>query len=435
MVGRKEDEAGLDRQSISQLGTTIQAWRRYRRLSTRALATRAGLGEKRHSYISKIEHGSIQHPNRERLLAIARALGITSDELRLSRQPPTDNPLAPLPAATPFEPPRFSAQQSASTAEQQPIEHTPTPILDALDGRLRQMEDRLKRSLQEVMREEMRRIGVTQPLPAQSRQAGKGRRQSDAQIPVDFTRPPLIGIPCYAGERAGTLRPLYGINRIYVEALERAGGTAILIPHTKNITALYPLCTLLQGLLLPGGADIDPLCYHDEPHPALGRTDPEEDRLDLALVAYFLEKDLPILGISRGMQLINIARGGTLYQDIASQRPESLRHNYDYTPRQVTYLAHPIAIKPHSLLARLLGTEPLMVNSFHHQAINKIGWDLAASAWAPDGIIEGLESPHHRFVVGVQFQAPELALQEDRRVMRLFQEFIKVASRVRRAPW
>jgi len=238
---------------------------------------------------------------------------------------------------------------------------------------------------------------------------------------------PVIGIPCYAGKRAGTLRPFYGNNRAYPKSVEMAGGTPVLIPHFDDLADLEPLCSRLDGLLLPGGVDIHPRAYGEEEHALLGTVDLNEDRLDLALANYFLEMDLPILGICRGMQLLNVAARGTLYQDIRAQRPQSLKHAYTGKPR--AYRAHPITVTPGTRLADLLGTEPLMVNSFHHQGIKTLGRNAISSATAPDDLIEGMEFPNHRFVLAIQCHPEELTVAGDERVLRLFQGFIQAATR------
>lgn len=238
---------------------------------------------------------------------------------------------------------------------------------------------------------------------------------------------PVIGIPCYEGKRAGTLRPFYGNNRAYSKAVEMAGGTPVLIPHFDDLAALEPLCSRLDGLLLPGGVDVHPRAYGEEPHTLLGTVDLNEDRLDLALANYFLEMDVPILGICRGMQLLNVAARGTLYQDIHAQRPDSIKHAYTGKPR--TYLAHSITTTPNTRLAELLGAEPMMVNSFHHQGIKTLARNAIASATSPDGMIEGMEFPNHRFVVAMQCHPEELATAGNERALRLFQGFIQAATR------
>ena len=238
---------------------------------------------------------------------------------------------------------------------------------------------------------------------------------------------PVIGIPCYAGKRAGTLRPLYGSNRAYIKALEMAGGTPVLIPHVEDLAALESLCFRLDGLLLPGGADVHPRGYSEEAHPLLGAVDLNEDHLDLALVDYVLEMDLPVLGICRGQQVLNVAVRGTLYQDIRAQRPESLKHATINKPR--SYPAHSVNIIAGTRLAELLGEEPLMVNSLHHQAIKSPGRDVVISATAPDGVIEGMELPTHRFAVAVQWHPEELVAAGDERMLKLFQGFVEATLR------
>jgi putative glutamine amidotransferase len=238
---------------------------------------------------------------------------------------------------------------------------------------------------------------------------------------------PVIGIPCFAGKRAGTLRPLYGNNRAYSKAVEMAGGTPVLIPHFDDLADLEPLCSRLDGLLLPGGMDVHPRHYGEDPHALLGSVDLNEDRLDLALANYFLEMDLPILGICRGMQVLNVAARGSLYQDIHAQRPNSLKHAYTGKPR--AFRAHVISITPGTRLAELLGTEPLMVNSFHHQGVKSLGRNAIVSATAPDDLIEGMEFPNHRFVLALQCHPEELTVAGDERALRLFQGFIKAATR------
>ncbi len=238
---------------------------------------------------------------------------------------------------------------------------------------------------------------------------------------------PVIGIPCYAGKRAGTLRPLYGNNRAYSKSVEMAGGTPVLIPQFDDLADLEPLCSRLDGLLLPGGVDVHPRAYGEEPHDLLGAVDLNEDRLDLALANYFLEMDLPILGICRGMQILNVAARGTLYQDIHAQRPNSIKHAYTGKPR--AYRAHSIGITPDTRLAQLLGDEPLMVNSFHHQGVKTLARNAVISATSEDGLTEGMEFPNHRFVVAMQCHPEELTVAGDERALRLFRGFIQAATR------
>ncbi len=133
---------------------------------------------------------------------------------------------------------------------------------------------------------------------------------------------PVVGIPCYSGERAGSGRPFYGNNQAYARALIEAGLAPLLIPPMDE-AALEAVCGRLDGLLLSGGEDVDPARYGEERLAACGPAEPERDRMELALTRMALERDLPTLGICRGMQVLNVARGGTLYQDLGTQRPEA----------------------------------------------------------------------------------------------------------------
>ncbi len=244
---------------------------------------------------------------------------------------------------------------------------------------------------------------------------------------------PVIGIPCYAGKRAGTLRPLYGNNSAYSKAVEMAGGTPVLIPHFDDLAHLEPLCSRLDGLLLPGGLDMHPQAYGEAPHALLGSVDLNEDRLDQALADYFLEMDLPILGVCRGMQVLNVVARGTLYQDLHAQRPESIKHAYTGKPR--AYRAHSITFTPGTRMAEIMGSEPMMVNSFHHQGVKTLARNASVSATAPDGLIEGMEFPNHRFVLAIQCHPEELTVAGDERALRLFQGFVQAATRPAKASY
>jgi putative glutamine amidotransferase len=241
---------------------------------------------------------------------------------------------------------------------------------------------------------------------------------------VDFMQP-LIGIPCYAAKRANSLRPLYGNNQTYVRAVERAGGIPLLIPPLVDEEGLGAVCAHLDGLLLSGGADIAPARYGEEPTPQCEAPEPERDALELALARWALDHGLPTLGICRGMQLLNVASGGTLYQDIATQQPEAQRHPHTDHPRD--YRAHTIHVRPDSQLAAILGTTEHAVNSLHHQAVRELGRGVRIVAQAPDGIAEGMEFPEHPFAVAVQYHPEELE-QADELSRRLFAAFVRACQ-------
>jgi putative glutamine amidotransferase len=217
---------------------------------------------------------------------------------------------------------------------------------------------------------------------------------------------PLIGIPCHSGLRAETARPIYCNNRAYVHAVEHAGGVPILIPLFDNINILGSLLSRLDGLLLPGGLDMQPLHYCEEPHPLLGEVDPQIDELELALARWALEEDVPTLGICRGMQLLNVALSGTLYQDLGAQYPDSITHMYGDLPRgQVT---HRVYVESGSQMEKTLGASEVWVNSLHHQAIKKPGRGVRVTGRAEDGVAELIEVADYRFVMAAQGHPEEL---------------------------
>lgn len=232
---------------------------------------------------------------------------------------------------------------------------------------------------------------------------------------------PLIGIPCHAGQRADNARPIYGNNRAYVHAVENAGGVPVLIPLLGDLDGLKSLLPRLDGLLLSGGMDIEPSQYGELPHPKLGEVDPHLDALELALAQWAINEDFPTLGICRGHQLLNVALGGTLYQDLAEQYPDSLRHpNWD-KPRNTK--THSVHIEVGSHIAHILGTQSIEANSLHHQAVKKPGHSVRITGRADDGVVEMLEVTNRRFMLGVQCH-PEELYQDDATWTKLFLAFV-----------
>jgi putative glutamine amidotransferase len=233
---------------------------------------------------------------------------------------------------------------------------------------------------------------------------------------------PLIGITC--GTRSVGERPAeYRQNQAYVRAVDAAGGAPLLIPPVGNVQSARTLFDHLDGLILPGGTDVQPSAYGAEPHEKLGTVDPALDETEIALAHWALETDKPLLGICRGQQTLNVAAGGTLCQDIPSELPDALAHRVE--PR--TALAHSISATPGSRLAQIFGTTSFKVNSLHHQAVDRVASGFEVTALAPDGIIEGLEHPGRRFALSVQFHPEELAsFHEPSR--RLFAAFVKAAA-------
>jgi gamma-glutamyl-gamma-aminobutyrate hydrolase PuuD len=209
------------------------------------------------------------------------------------------------------------------------------------------------------------------------------------------------------------------LRMTYVEAVEQAGGLPLLIPPLADPASLEALLERLDGLLLPGGADIDPIEYGEGMHGSQP-PNPALDRLELAAARWAIQRDLPTFGICRGQQLINVALGGSLVQHLDGHAPEG--------PREL--IAHAFQVAPDSRLASVLGSTAVEVNSHHHQAVKTLGRGLVAVAWAPDGTIEGVESPAHRWLLAVQFH-PEDLVADHTASQRLFRAFVEACQQAR----
>ncbi len=217
------------------------------------------------------------------------------------------------------------------------------------------------------------------------------------------------------------------LSRHYSEAVEAAGGAPIhisLIPRQEYISTVM---ANLDGVLLPGSdSDIDPFRYGAEPHPNLGNVHPAKDETDLLVLDEIEKQSLPLFAICFGLQALNVSRGGTLIQDIASQLPKAIKHQQG-APRDRP--SHAVVLAKQSLLSSVAQGERAFVNSHHHQAVEKVGRDLAATAWSSDGLIEAVEDRRpNRFVVGVQWH-PELGWREDILSRALFNRFIDAARK------
>ncbi|MFI5272815.1 MAG: gamma-glutamyl-gamma-aminobutyrate hydrolase family protein [Ktedonobacterales bacterium] len=235
---------------------------------------------------------------------------------------------------------------------------------------------------------------------------------------------PIIGIPCYAAERAGTQRPLYGNNQSYIQAVLRAGGAPLLIPPAPA-EVLADIASRLDGVLLSGGGDLDPRMYGEQVLPECDPPEVERDELEDFYTRWALQARKPVLGICRGLQILNVVRGGSLYQDIPSQCDRPLRHNCAGEERN--YIAHTIQIDPDSQFGAIIGAPTVGVNSFHHQALNALGAGLRVVATAEDGIIEAAEMPEFPFVVAVQYH-PEAMDDDNAASQRLFAGFVAACA-------
>ena len=247
------------------------------------------------------------------------------------------------------------------------------------------------------------------------------------------SRRPVVGIPTQTLQSLGgvsaEIPPSWVMSQRYVQTLTSAGAIPWLIPLVDDET-LRGIYDALDGVFLPGGADIDPATYGAEPHALCDRTDRERDRVEVALARWAIEEQKPVLGICRGMQLINVAAGGSLYQDLAEQLPGSLKHDYfPFRGQSFTrdYLAHEVDVDPTSRLAQLMGAGALKVNSMHHQGIRTLGRGLRQTATAPDGLIEAIEGTGDAYLLAVQWH-PEALTDNDSRTRALFSDFITAAA-------
>ena len=243
-------------------------------------------------------------------------------------------------------------------------------------------------------------------------------------MPLTETAPrPLVAVTCGAVLRHTGL-PYYGLNRQYIAALQDAGADVVVVPDGEGDPAVH-FIDRLSGLLLPGGLDIEPWRYGATPHPKLGRVDRSLDALELRMMREAIARRLPVLGICRGQQTVNVALGGTLYQDIRAEGVAKLRH---WTPLKWgrDFLGHMVSITPGSAMARAAaGASEVRVNSFHHQAIKDLAPGLRVTAVSPDGVVEAVESVDGR-IVAVQSH-PE-CLPEQPWARRLFQDFVAQAA-------
>jgi len=220
------------------------------------------------------------------------------------------------------------------------------------------------------------------------------------------------------------------MNQRYYEAVAAAGAAPVLIPLLDDIDALRATYEACAGIMIPGGVDMDPGTYGEAPHERLGRVDPARDRVELQLTRWAIEDRKPLLGLCRGLQVINVAAGGTLYQDLDAQLDGAIRHDYFPTYGfDRDYVSHDVAVAPASRLRSLVEIDQLPVNSMHHQGVKRLGAGLVACAHAADGLIEAVESVNGHWMVGVQWH-PEVFEADDPHTRELFRGFVRAAGGV-----
>lgn len=238
---------------------------------------------------------------------------------------------------------------------------------------------------------------------------------------------PVIGISGSliiddSGSFAGYKRSY--VNNDYILSVIRNGGIPFIIPFNENEEVIKAQMEMIDGLLLSGGQDVAPKNYGEEPTPKLGDIFPERDDFEYALLKSALEAKKPVLGICRGSQIINTYFNGSLYQDLSYIGKDVLKHNQVNSPSMVT---HSVTIDKSSKLFDIFGEEKIRVNSFHHQAVKKVGEGLVKAAKAPDGIVEAIEKTDYPFLVAVQWH-PEMLQNSVDMMNKLFLRFIKEAS-------
>ena len=234
---------------------------------------------------------------------------------------------------------------------------------------------------------------------------------------------PLIGLTTTRIPNQDGL-PTFAVNQPYARSISMAGGIPILIPLNLADEDVDQLLARLDGILFTGGYDIEPQRYGSQPHPKAKQIDKERDRQECQLVQAAINAGRPFLGICRGLQVINVAMGGSLYEHLADQLPGCLAHDNHDKPRD--FLAHAVSIERDTLLDQIIPCNQTQVNSLHHQGVNRLASALRPSAISSDGLVEALELPDVRFGLAVQWHPEEL--QEYASMRRLFQEFIRYCS-------
>lgn len=239
---------------------------------------------------------------------------------------------------------------------------------------------------------------------------------------------PLIGITSYRHvfPTRSTGPNLLGsvLSDDYAHGVETAGGLPVILPFAERKASISEYADVLDGLLLSGGDDVTPELYGEEPRVGLGEVSPERDELEIALISAMVDRGKPILGICRGIQILNVAFGGSLYQDLNREWRGSIQHSQK---ARRSHLSHTVHIQPASRLYELLGGRPqVRCNSFHHQAIRNVGNPLIPVAWDEEGLVEGVEHPELPFVVGVQWH-PENLWRTESGFLGLFRGLVESA--------
>ena len=246
--------------------------------------------------------------------------------------------------------------------------------------------------------------------------------QLNATFP-GYTRKPIIGITGNHNAADGVCC----INEPYYQSVLAAGGTPVIIPPYEDTDAIISTLERVDGIVLSGGADMNPLFVGEQPVKELHGINAKRDLCELLTIKLALDRQIPILGICRGIQMLTCVMGGSIYQDIHTQHTKAttIRHSQDLARN---HCSHTVDVEADSLLHSIMGETTLAVNSFHHQAVRETGPSLKAVAWAPDGIIEAVESTEHKSILGVQWHPECLTVQGDDSMLPLFKWLTREAT-------
>ena len=240
----------------------------------------------------------------------------------------------------------------------------------------------------------------------------------DAQNPVVANKP-LIGISQGYSEKKNS------VNNTYVNSVLMNGGVPYIIPVTDDVEVLRQITAQLDGIIFTGGEDFAPAYFGQEEHEKLGEVNVTRDTYDLTLFKLAKDRNIPILGICRGLQLINVAMGGTLYQDLPSQKPSDINHRQD---EEGTVATHSVSIVEGSMMHQILGQKEVQVNTFHHQAIEKLAPGLKIVGWANDSVPEMIEAYPSRQIIGTQFHPEIFTANGDALMGKLFKFLVNKAD-------
>jgi len=230
---------------------------------------------------------------------------------------------------------------------------------------------------------------------------------------------PLIGITCSWDEEKGR----YFLPEAYAGAVTAGGGIPLLLAYNWDHSALKGITGTISGLILSGGVDVDPFHFGEDPISAGGEVTPLRDEFELMLAREALSSNMPVLGICRGMQVLNIAAGGDLYQDLSQLNTGAIKH-VQQAPRW--HPTHEIEVRAGTMLASITGVSRVRVNSFHHQALRKLAPGFTVAACSVDGIIEAVEAQNYLFAMGLQCH-PECLWKSNRLFLSLFEKMVEAA--------